>query len=270
MDVFGKIIHTLLFCCLLLLLSIELLEICDYLFIKSDTNSVTMSTSVYTQARAHVLSLSTQLSNVLARYSSFTNDINSTPSSGELETKNKIQTLLSDLSAAINELSRILDTLQTESLSSSKFQQLSRHKDELKRHRQDFQRIANQIDQERNRLNLLTNVRSDIDQYNDSNNSNNISENPNNIDDYMLNERSRIDRSHNVVDNLINGVMETRDEILRQRNVLSTVVNRLDRSLNAIPGIGTLINKIDSRHRKEAIILVIVILICLIILWFSL
>ncbi|KAG0688674.1 hypothetical protein C6P40_000687 [Pichia californica] len=225
----------------------------------------------YTQARAHVLSLSTQLSNVLARFSSFTNDIQSTPLPEELEIKNKIQLLLSDLSAAINELSRILDTLQTESLSSSKYQQLARHRDELKRHRQDFQRIANQIDQERNRLNLLTNVRSDIDQYNDSNNNTNNNENSNvNIDDYMLDERSRVDRSHNIVDNLISQVMETRDEIMRQRTVLSSVVNRLDRSLNTIPGLNTIINKIDARHRKEALILVIVILICLIILWFSL
>lgn len=231
-----------------------------------------MSTSAYTQARAHVLSLSTQLSNVLARYSSFASDVHTTPSAEEVETKNKIQTLLSDLSAAINEMSRILDTLQTESLSSSKFQQLSRHKDELKRHRQDYQRIANQIDQERGRLNLLSNVRSDIDQYNDNangNNSNSTAGNANS-DDYMLDERLSIDRSHGIVDNLINQVMETRDEIMRQRNVLSTVTNRLDRTLSSVPGLNNLINKIDARHRKEAIILVVVILICLIILWLSL
>lgn len=229
-----------------------------------------MSTSAYTQARARVLSLSTQLSNVLARYSTFTNNVEKQPTSDEIEIKNKIQTSLSDLSTAINEMSRILDTLKTESLSSSKYQQLNRHKDELKRHRQDFQRISNQIEQERDRLNLLSNVRSDIDQYNESLN-NNLSSNDNgNLDDYMLDERLRVDRSHNIVDNLISQVMETRDEILRQRNVLSTVANRLDRSLSSIPGINNLLNKIDQRHRKQAIILVVVILICLIILWFSL
>ena len=229
-----------------------------------------MSTSAYTQARAHVLSLSTQLSNVLARYSSFASDVYTTPSAEEVDTKNKIQTLLSDLSAAINDMSRILDTLQTESLSSSKLQQLSRHKDELKRHRQDYQRLANQIDQERNRLNLLSNVRSDIDQYNDNANGNNPAGGNANSDDYMLDERLRIDRSHGIVDNLINQVMETRDEMMRQGSTLSNVGNRLERTLSTVPGLNTLINKIDARHRKEAVILVIVILICLIILWFSL
>lgn len=229
-----------------------------------------MSTSAYTQSRAHVLSLSTQLSNVLARYSSFATDVHTTPSAEEVETKNKIQTLLSDLSAAINDMSRILDTLQTESLSSSKFQQLSRHKDELKRHRQDYQRLANQIEQERNRLNLLSNVRSDIDQYNDNANGNNPTGGNINSDDCMLDERLRIDRSHGIVDNLINQVMETRDEMMRQGSTLSNVSNRLERTLSTVPGLNTLINKIDARHRKEAIILVVVILICLIILWFSL
>jgi Golgi SNAP receptor complex protein 1 len=232
--------------------------------------------SAYTQTRGQILSISTQLSNQIAKYSTFTNNSNLSilESNDEIEIKNKIESLLSQLSSQINELNRILDTMKSsESLSSSKYQQLSRHKDELTRHRQDFKRINNQITQERNRANLLSNVRSDINQYNDLNQQPNNNENNhhhgNNNENYMLDERARVDRQNNIVDNLIFQVMETRDEIMRQRNILSNVANRLDRSLTTVPGINVLLNKIDARHRKQAIILTIIILICLIILWLS-
>lgn len=219
--------------------------------------------SAYTQSRAQVLTLSTQLSNELAKYSILASDFSNADSTQELQLKNKIESLLSQLSVSINEMSRILESMNSESVSSSKYQQLARHREELKRHRQDFQRITAQLVHERDRENLLSNVRSDIDQYNESNLTQSA-------ENYMLDERLRVDRQNNIVDSLISQVLETRDEIMRQRNVFTTISNRLDSSLSTVPGLNVLLNKIDSRHRKQAIILTVVILICLIILWFSL
>lgn len=216
--------------------------------------------SEYSQYRNKILKISTNLSNKIAKYSTFTASIDSIECNTELQTKLEIETLISDLSSNIENLNRLLLSNNI-SHNDSKFYQLSRNRDELARHKQDFQRISNQITNQRDRLNLLSNIKSDI-----SSSQQQLLDDEN----YMLDERARIDQQHNIVDNLITQVLETRDEIFRQRNILSSVTNKLDLTLNKIPGINILLNKIDQRHRKEAIILVLVILICLIVLWFSL
>lgn len=223
--------------------------------------------NTYTQARTQALSLSTQLSNALATYASFaTNDgMSSTSTSASNETtsvaisnsKNKIESLLSELSSSISALQRLVDANGTP----SKQQQLARHRDELRRHRTDFQRLSSQIESQRQRANLMQDVREDIAAANAS---------ANNEEDYMMDERRRVEQSHSVVDGLISQVLSTRDEMFRQRGVLDNAAGSLERSLSTVPGINTLLAKIDARHRRQAIILTIVVTFCMVILWFSL
>lgn len=217
--------------------------------------------NTYTQARTNTLALSTQLSNSLATYASFTNSNSINEDDTQLSisnTKNQIETLLSELSSSISTLQRLIDSSNQ---STSKQQQLARHRDELRRHRTDFMRISAQLESQRQRANLLKDVRNDIDAANS---------NPANDENYMLDERRRVDQSNNIMDGLISQVLATRDEMFRQRGILDNATNSLERSLTAIPGINTLLSKIDARHRKQAIILTIVVTICLLVLWFSL
>ena len=73
---------------------------------------------------------------------------------------------------------------------------LSRHKELLQEHRRKLDRIRSNIQHQRDRTNLLSNVRNDINAYR--------AQNPEQAEaDYMLDERSRIDNSHNMTDTVL-------------------------------------------------------------------
>jgi len=73
---------------------------------------------------------------------------------------------------------------------------LARHREVLADHRRELARLKSTITDARNRANLLSNVRSDINAYR--------SANPAQAEaDYMLDERRRIDNTHNVTDSVL-------------------------------------------------------------------
>ncbi|GMM28636.1 Gos1 protein [Martiniozyma asiatica (nom. inval.)] len=228
--------------------------------------------SQFAQTRSALLSSSVQLSDALALFAKFSHHTSTSATAEEIQSQGKVEELLDNFATLIKELQRIVDF--NASIPATKLQQLTRHKDELSRFKIDYQRIKLAIEQERNRLNLMFSVREDIAEHNNRNRGTLASENPMvsgmSDDDYMLNERSRANDAHNVIDGLISQVLDTRDEILRQRNILSSVGGRLESVLVMVPGLGDLIGKIDARHRKEALIISFVAIILLLILWFSL
>lgn len=198
----------------------------------------------FPQLKSKIIKNSNKLSNLLAIYSSNESSLQS-----QLEIQSKIESQLSNLSSLINDLSRIIDSSDI-----IKFNQLQRFKDELKRNRQDFQRLNN----DHQRKNLLNNITTEETTTDTT------------YDNYLLDEQLRVNNQHSIVDSLINQVIHTRDEMLRQDSLLSNISTNLSNSISSIPMINNLLNKINARQRKSAFIISSVLVVCLIILWFSL
>jgi Golgi SNAP receptor complex protein 1 len=105
-------------------------------------------------------------------------------------------------------------------------------------------------------------VRSDIDAYRTANPEQAEAE-------YMLNERSAIDRSHNVVDGVLSQAYAVNEQFGVQRETLANINRRIVGAASQVPGINSLIGRIGSKKRRDGIILGSFIAFCfLMLLWF--
>ena len=71
----------------------------------------------------------------------------------------------------------------------------------------------------------------------------------------MLEERGRIDRSHNTVDGVLSQAYAINEGFGQQREVLANVNRRIVGAASQIPGVNSLIGKIRARKRRDGIIL---------------
>jgi Golgi SNAP receptor complex protein 1 len=176
-----------------------------------------------------------------------------------LRTESQIRDLLDKREALISELSNLLDSESALTSSALKQSNLSRHREVLNDHRKELQRIKANITDTRNRSNLLSNVRSDIDAYRTANPAQAEA-------DYMLHERGRIDDSHRMADGVLSQAYEINEGFTAQRETLASINRRIVGAAAQIPGLNTLMNRIGSKKRRDAIILAVFISICFLML----
>ena len=139
---------------------------------------------------------------------------------------------------------------------------LSLIREKLAEHRRDLLRLRAGLSEARNRANLLSNVRSDIDAYRASN--------PEAAEaDYMLDERQRIESSHNIVDSVIGQAHATRDSFVVQRETIANINRRITMAASQVPGLNTLIGKISARKRRDSIIMGSFIAFCFVVFCFT-
>lgn len=162
----------------------------------------------------------------------------------------------------ISQLSRLLDSESALTASALKQNNLARHREVLGEHRREFQRLKSSINDARNKANLLSNVRSDIDAYR--------SANPAQAEaDYMLDERSRIDNSHSMADNVLSQAYAVNENFGIQRETFASINRRIVGAASQVPGINSLMGKISAKKRRDGIILAAFIAFCfLMLLWF--
>lgn len=129
-------------------------------------------------------------------------------------------------------------------------------------HRRELSRLKSTITDARNKANLLSSVRSDIDAYR--------SANPAQAEaDYMLDERRRIDNSHNIADSVLSQAYAVNENFRVQRETLASINRRIVGAASQVPGINSLIGRIGAKKRRDGIILGIFIAFCfLMLLWF--
>ena len=183
-------------------------------------------------------------------YSQFASSSNVTPKPADDEQKAEaqIQDILEQREALISQLTRLLDSESVLTSSALKQNHLSRHREIFLEHRHELARIRSSINEARNRANLLSNVRADIHAYSSSN--------PGDAEaDYMLDERSRIDRSHNVTDSVLSQAYAVNEQFGVQRETLANVNRRIVSAASQIPGINSLIGRISAKKRRDGIIL---------------
>lgn len=133
-------------------------------------------------------------------------------------------------------------------MSATKQNNLLRHQEVLQEHRRESTRLRSQLQDARNRANLLSNVRSDIDAYH--------SNNPEAAEaDYMLEERGRIDNSHNMADSVLSQAYAVNESFGLQRETLASVNRRITGAASQVPGLNSLIGRISAKKRRDGIIM---------------
>lgn len=224
-----------------------------------------MSSATFSQTRTQALNLEKKTESLLSRYSKYQNsDISGEANDEETQLVEEITDLLTKRDSLINKLNRISDS--DSNISTSKLQQLTRHKEILNDQKLSFSKIQSKILDERNRSNLLFLVRSDINAHKQR--STNYQQNSFNDNDYILDERTRVDNTNSFADRLLRSAYETRDELLQQRVHLNNASSKMMGVLSSIPGINVLISKINTRRKRDTLILASVISVCILFLFF--
>lgn len=180
----------------------------------------------------------------------------------EQRTESQLQDILEKREALVAQLSRLLDSESAHSSSAVKQNNLARHREILQDHRRELGRLKSTIADARNKANLLSNVRSDINAYRNAN--------PHGAEaDYMLEERGRIDNSHNVADSVLSQAYAVQENFTLQRESLASINRRIVGAASQVPGINSLIGRIGAKKRRDGIILGSFIAFCfLMLLWF--
>lgn len=220
-----------------------------------------MSSTVagWAQLRQQARTLETQTDTLFHKYSQFSSTtlIPSTPSKEEQQTETEISDLLTRRESLISQLSRLLDSELNQSALKQNY--LARHREILAEHRKEFQRLKNNIKEARDKANLLGTVRADIEQYRQANPAQAEAE-------YMLDERRRIDNSHNITDSVLSQAYAVNESFGLQRETLANINRRIVGAASQVPGINSLIGRIGAKKRRDGIILAVFIAFCFLML----
>lgn len=218
----------------------------------------------FSSVRSQALTLEKQTESLLGRYSRFQDDSQTTSGDEEITLHTQITDLLHRREEVLQKLQRVTEP-EINLLSTSKLQQMQRHKEVLADHQRSFRKIDATIKDERNRNNLLFSVRSDIDAHKQRS-SVKLGEAAAN--DYILEEGVRVDNANSFADRLLQQAYQTRDELYSQRAYLSNAQLRMMSTVQLIPGINVLVLRINTRRRRDTLILATVISVCILMLVF--
>ncbi|KAK2754265.1 hypothetical protein FQN54_007144 [Arachnomyces sp. PD_36] len=219
--------------------------------------------SGWAQLRQQARSLETQTETLFHTYSQYASmsKLPPKPSEEEQRTQNQLKALLEQRESLISQLSRLLDSESALTSSALKQNNLSRHREILADHNRELRRLNSSISESRDRVNLLSNVRSDIDAYRAANPEAAEAE-------YMLEERGRLDNSHNMMDNVLSQAYAVNENFGLQGETLASINRRIVGAASQIPGVNSLIGKIGAKRRRDGIILGVFIGICVLVLLF--
>ncbi|KAJ5348738.1 hypothetical protein N7541_000396 [Penicillium brevicompactum] len=210
----------------------------------------TTTGSGWTQLRQQARSLETQTENLFHTYSQFASITKppQTPTEEELRLESQLKDLLERRESLISQLSRLLDSEATLTSSALKQNNVARHREVLQDHRRELNRLTSAISESRDRANLLSNVRSDIDSYRASNPAAAEA-------DYMLEERGRVDNSHNMIDGVLSQAYAINENFGIQSETIANINRRIVGAAGNVPGMNYLIGKIGNKKRRDAMIL---------------
>lgn len=84
--------------------------------------------------------------------------------------------------------------------------------------------------------------------------------------DALLQERSRIDSSNRMTDDILSQAYATREDLGQQRGMVAGINSRMGGLLSTMPGINSLLSMINSRRRRDTLIVGCVAGVCTIII----
>ncbi|KAI5855939.1 hypothetical protein BZA05DRAFT_221590 [Tricharina praecox] len=223
------------------------------------------SSGSWAQLRQQARSLESQTENLFQTYSTFTTSPSPKPSKDESVTEASLSDILSRREAVVSSLSRLLDSESAVNSSAAKLQNLTLHRSTLADHRREFLRLKSAITESRNRANLLHSVRDDINAYRSASRM----EDGRSEAEYMLEERTRIDHSNNIADSVLGQAYAINADFAEQRTRLVQLNRRAMYAASQIPGVNTIISKINTRKRRDSVIMASLVAFCfLMVLYF--
>jgi len=164
--------------------------------------------------------------------------------------QNEIDDLLEKLKETNDELQRLSQD-PDHAPSQSMLRAIQRHRDVYQDYERELRRTKANVKKALDKANLLKGVRNDIDAYKSS------------AADSLLAERSRIDHSHRMTDDVLEQAYATRSEFNQQSSSLSGINARMAGVINTMPGINNLIGMIKTRRRRDAYIIGALIGLCM-------
>jgi len=167
--------------------------------------------------------------------------------------ESEVDDLLEKLEETNEQLALLANNPDSE-ISQSMNRAIQRHRDVYHDYARELKRTKANVQQAIDQSNLLSGVRNDIDAYKSS------------AAESLLAERSRIDGSHAIADEMLEQAFETRSEFSRQRHSLTAINTRMTSVISTIPGVNKLVSMISSRRRRDTIILGVVIGVCILII----
>ena len=84
----------------------------------------------------------------------------------------------------------------------------------------------------------------------------------------MLDERRRIDNSHNMTDSVLSQAYAINDNFGVQRETLASINRRIVGAASTMPGINSLMTRIGAKKRRDGIILGSFIAFCFLVVYF--
>ena len=171
--------------------------------------------------------------------------------------------------ATLSQLARHLDSASPSPATSApskpaidpKKGHLARHRQILSQHRSDLAQLRHQLGEKRGRAQLFQSVRRDVDNYRATDPA--AAE-----DEYMIQERGRIDRSNQEADSLLARAHAVNEGMGLQREQLERIRRKALDVAGMVPGVNGLIGRIASKRRRDGIILGSFIAICFLFVWF--
>ncbi|KJE96452.1 vesicle transport V-SNARE protein [Capsaspora owczarzaki ATCC 30864] len=136
---------------------------------------------------------------------------------------------------------------------------LQRHRDILTDYTQEFRKTKSTLLANRERDDLLNSVRRDISSFKASSGLQRRS-------DYFAKENEHLMNSQRVADDAIGIAINAKESMAQQRSTFQNINNRMGNVFNRFPQLNNLMQKINLRKRRDAIILGLVIAACLIFL----
>ena len=130
---------------------------------------------------------------------------------------------------------------------------LQRHGEILKDYKQEYCQTKSNIETQMKRQELLGSPRVQ------SNNSDYSSDFRMNL---LLKESEHARNSERLIDDQINIAIEARDSLVNQRHTFKAIQTKLNDIANRFPVINNLVQKINLRKRRDAVILAVVIGFC--------
>lgn len=241
---------------------------CSYSLIWARAKRSTCRTmSSFAQTRAQALHLEKQTDALLSKFSGFQHTSATLASEEEAAVDAAINDILEKRQAVVAALAKIAELDLT--LSTSKLQQLQRHREILGEHRGVYHRIREAIKDDRNRNNLLFLVRSDIDAHKQRTvASSAAAASAQDAHGYINDERVRADNANSFAERLLQQAYNTRDELFTQRNYLQNAQLTMMSTIQTVPGLNILISKINTRRKRDTVIVATVIAVCIILLVF--
>ncbi|CAO3594727.1 unnamed protein product [Absidia cylindrospora] len=154
-------------------------------------------------------------------------------------------------------MGKVLDRPSATPTNPSMIHMLERHKNILYDYTKEFRRLKANIKAARDKADLVNQVQDEIRIFNAGTSDS---------ADYYLTERNRVESSHRMTDMILDQAYATRQDVSRQGRTIQGFNTRVNGIMGRIPGINNLISRINTRRKRDTLIMAGVISSCIILI----